>query len=305
MKKLLCILSLVLFPLLSESQIQISGYISLQHISGYAFQVTLTHYTLGDPENSGACADKDTMRIYYGDGSTDLLYRSNGKLFPPDTIPRGDSVAPCEKVSIYIGKHTFPGSRSYHIWCNTGARVVNEANIPFSVPEVMTLSNVLNLGQAGDSISFPTITNPAFGGIACTAQCYFYNMNVPKGDSLKYTLGACINCPTYWIPPGATIDSLTGQFSWCKPTQPGLFQFAAYIIVYERVLTAWNIYVPVDTMEVEFQVDVQATCPTGINEISNSGSYSIYPNPAQSVINITGADENKKQVTIYNVLGSL
>jgi len=310
MKKLLYFLLLLLLPYFSEAQIQISGYISLQHISGYTFLATLTDYTRGDPANSGACStaeDKDTMRIYYGDGSSDLLYRSNGKSFPPDTIPGGDSVAPCEKASIFVGQHTFRGSGSYHILCNTGSRLANVNNIPGSISEMMTLSNTLNLGLAGDSISFPIITNPPFGGIACTSQCYSYNMNmnVPASDSLKYSLGACINCPGYYIPSGATIDPVTGEFSWCKPIQTGLYDFAAYIIVYKRIVSSGGVvyHFAVDTMEVEFQVDVQATCPTGINEIINSSGYTIYPNPAKSVINITGADENRKQVTIYNVLG--
>jgi hypothetical protein len=307
-KKLLPILSFFLFPFFTEAQSQISGYISLQYISGTTYKVTVTDYTLGDPANDSACGtltDLDSLRLYYGDGTSDLLYRSNGNTYPPDTIPGGVSVCTCNKVNIYTSQHTFPGAGSYHIWFNGGARIANIVNMVNSTSTSMIVFNAINIGPAGDNITFPDITNTLACSFGCTAECYAFNPEVtaPAGDSISYNL-ANINAPGYFTPKNISLDSVTGSFSWCNPDSVGVYNFAMEIITYKAITVSGKTYrVPVDTEEMEFQTTIQSTCPSGINEITNSGGYTIYPNPANNVVHINGNDENSKIVTIYNIVG--
>jgi hypothetical protein len=298
----------MLISLFSQAQSQLSGYISLQYISGTTYKVTVTDYALGNPANDGACgtyADLDTLRLYYGDGTSALLYRSNGNTYPPDTIPGGVAVCTCSKVNIFTSQHTFPGTGSYHIWFNGGARIANLTNIPNSSNNDMIISNTLSLGIAGDSIAFPVITNTPLCSYGCPAECYAFSPGVtaPAGDSLSYSL-ANINALGYFIPKNVILDSVAGNLSWCNPGSVGIYNFAMKIITYKAIIVSGEKYrVPVDTEEMEFQTTIQSTCPAGINEITNSGGYTIYPNPANNIVSIKGTDENSKLVTIYNIVG--
>ena len=103
MRNLLRILALLFLPLIAAATHQVSGYIYVKHMTGLTYQVTLYNYTNGDPFTTGACgtdADRDTMRIWYGDGTSDLLIRSNGPT-DPSGYPGGATICSCRKLNIY------------------------------------------------------------------------------------------------------------------------------------------------------------------------------------------------------------
>jgi hypothetical protein len=62
--------------------------------------------------------------------------------------------------------------------------------------------------------------------------------------------------------------------------------------------------IPVDTEEVELEVEIDPTCITGINEITNKTEYTIYPNPSNGQFTLEAFGVSSKAIVeIYNMLG--
>lgn len=304
MKKLRWILLFLLLPFFSNAG-QVSGYISLKWVQGYTYQIMVTDYTNGDPQNSGYCDpyDVDTLRLYIVDNglTSVLLTRNNGT---------GDSVCSCRKVNTYQTTYTFSGPGSYRIWFDAGSRVPNINNIPNSSFQDMEIYNTL-LIQAitqGDS-TFPVITHPPVCSYGCPTQCYHFNLHAysPAGDSLSYSLGSCLPGTGYFN-PGATIND-SGTLKWCpSPKDTGLWNFAILITTYKNTIVLGNhVYVPLDTEEVELQVDVETDCTLGVNEVkSESEKVSVYPNPGNGIFQLeikNYKSEINNEIEVYNALG--
>jgi gliding motility-associated-like protein len=281
-KKLLRILPLLLLPLLASATHQVSGYITFRHMHGLTYQVTIVNYTNGDPLNGVDChvdADRDTMRIWYGDGQSDLLYRSNGSL-DQENIPGGQTICDCRKVNIYTnspdgitGGHTFPGDGSYHMWMDDQNRMANIVNIDGgnSVGVDFYLFTTINItSAASDSISSPVtlysnllsqsdiLIDPPVCDTACIGECYNYNLGAysTEGDSISYSLGNCmvsagtspVNygmvAPGYVIPSGVSVNPQTGTLTWCNintPITPAIFNFSIRIVSYKKVFVSGGI----------------------------------------------------------------
>ncbi|HTA83849.1 MAG TPA: gliding motility-associated C-terminal domain-containing protein [Bacteroidia bacterium] len=298
MKKLFRILLLTLLPLLAAATHQVSGYITFKHMHGLTYQVTLINYTNGNPITPGSCqidADRDTMRIWYGDGTSDLLVRSNGG---PDQAgyPGGQQLCECRKVNIYTnspdngitGGHTFPGAGSYHMWIDDQNRMANIMNIGNGGSSNIDfyLFTTINIGFAGDSISSPTTV---YGSTlsassinidlpvcdtACVGECYNYNLGAfsTEGDSIAYSLGDCmqsagtspvnygIKAASYFIPAGSSIDA-GGTLHWCNPQIDGIYNFSIRLVSYKHTIISGSSYqFPVDTMDAEIEIIVTGNC---------------------------------------------
>jgi hypothetical protein len=300
---------LILISFFTKAGSQVSGYISVKYVNSRTYIATIVTYSQGDPQNSGTCGsnDLDSLRINWGDGTSDIVYRSNGNIYAPDTIPGGVTVCTCNKMNIYTSRqHTFPGTGSFHIWVNAMTRVGSITNIPNSQNDGMVIYNSLVIDTLGHNVTSPTINNAPICSYGCTTQCYNFNLGaVPNGtDSLSYSLGNCQGAPGYYIPSNVSINPVTGELSWCNPDSLGAYNFSIIITTLRKVIISGTVYhITVDTMEVELQTQITNNCTEGINELSNTGSYSIYPNPAENMVTITGTDESMKQVTIYNMVG--
>jgi|GEM_PF-1960184 hypothetical protein len=313
MKKLLFILSFALLPFLSFATHQVSGYIQLRYVDGTTFQAIVVDYTNGDSVNSGVCntlADRDTIRIHWGDGTSSLVYRSNG-VIDPAGYPGGNMVCECRKVSYYSGQHTFPSIGNYRIWVDDDDRLYNIVNIPGSVSDDFYIYNTITVNSFTNVDSLPVIANVLTCANACVGHCYYFSVDasVPADDSISYKLGSCLvlggnPAPGYFIPTGAVIDPLSGVLSWCSPTAAGIYNFAILITRYSSVIIgSRTIQFPVDTTEAELQVIVEANCVIGINEVTNAEGYAIYPSPATDMVTINVADVGPKQITFYNMIG--
>lgn len=275
MRKLLRILTLLFLPLLAGATHQVSGYIKFDHISGTTYRVTLVSFTNGDSITSGNCntlADRDTMRMFWGDGTSDVLvrYNSNGPTLDHNGYPGGQGICPCRKMNLYSGVHQFPGPGSYHMWIDDADRMFNIVNIPNSGNDDFYLFTTLNISPFfGDSVSTPIITHPLVCEYACTGQCYYYNLGAYStvGDSISYSLGNCLvlggqTAPGYFIPAGASIDPVSGTLAWCNPSAPGIYNFSIRIISYKHIVVpgdppTWR---AIDTMDVELELIVSGNC---------------------------------------------
>jgi len=285
-RKLLRILILLLLPLLAEATHEVSGYISFKKISGTTYEVTVVTFTNGrpltnpDPNDNGHCsvADRDTMRLYYGYNDihgpvSELLIRTNG---PTDGqgFPGGDSLCTCRKINIYKGSssgHTFPGAGSYTMWTDDADRMDNITNMVGSGSYDFYLFTTLYIDPlAGNNVATPLITNPLTCDSACTGQCFYYNPGAysPYGDSMSYSLGNClvlggVKAPTYTIPPGVSINPITGTLTWCNPAvQGGIYNFSIRINTYKHIVIpnqppTWHISA---IQDVELEINVSGQC---------------------------------------------
>jgi len=307
MKKIRWILLFVLLPLFSNAG-QVSGYIGLKWIGGYTYQITVTDYTNGDPQNSGFCDpyDADTLRLYILDGGLQsiLLTRNNGT---------GDSVCICRKVNTYQTTYTFTGPGQYRIWFDAGPRVPNINNMVNSSFQDMLIYNTLNIQPTGSDTSFPVITNKPVCSYGCLTQCYHFNLGavLPVGDSISYSLGNCLPGMGYFIPQGATVND-SGTLKWCPTSlhDTGLWNFAIRIVTYNHVIKNGKPFqLAVDTEEVELQVDVENNCTLGVNDLKNMGNQvMVYPNPSKGVFTLAFRHpelvSGSQTMEVYNVLGA-
>ena len=158
-------------------------------------------------------------------------------------------------------------------------------NIPNSVSEDFYLFTTINIGLAGSDFSTPYITHPLACESACTGQCYYYNLGAfsAEGDSITYSLGNCMCAPSYTspveygalpadgyiLPPGSSIDPITGTLSWCQPTTYGIYNFSIRIISYKKAVTsAGSFSQAIDTMDVELEINVNSNCTTNDPKIT-------------------------------------
>lgn len=282
-KNVFLIFVLFLFPLFSKGN-QVSGYISIKWLSGYTYQATIIDYTIGNP-------NMDSVYIHWGDGPTSIwIHRSNGT---------GDTVCDSILKSIYTGVHTFPGDGTYRIWANLGYRVSNIVNMTSSASQDLFLFNTISISPFAGSVTSPSISNEPICSYGCLGHCYTFNLGaIPaNSDSLSYFLKPFASSG-YYVPANVSINPITGTLMWCNPDSMGLFSFPINMITY-KTATA------IDTQEVELQVNVQANCLTGLNELLDiTNKFTIYPNPNNGSFAIKMQYiYDKKYVEIYNMLG--
>jgi hypothetical protein len=276
---------------------QVGGYIAYTWLGGYTYQITVYDYT----NTYGTSADRDGLRVYYGDGTSDSVARMNGLpnwLIPGDNTPNGqplcnwdlNSTPPtplngARKVNIYQSIHTYLGPGNYHIWIDDQDRMASINNMINSVGTDYYMYNTLTIPITPQPyINSPLITNSPVCQYGCTGVCYTYNPgayipNLPVGadDSISYSLGSSLmlnpsdptvpEVATGYFNPGATVDQVRGTLSWCNPTQEGIYNFVILMITYQRsYLSVGGVTVksiqPIDTAELEVEVIINQTCIT-------------------------------------------
>jgi len=196
--------------------------------------MTVTTYT----KTSSLQADRDSVEIFWGDGTSEFVRRVNG-----NGTPLGNDV----KLNKYDKEHTYPGRATYTIGFADPNRVANILNVnyPNSVEVEFFLSTTLTLldPQFQGTNSSAILLQPPVD-IACVNKVFIHNPNAydPDGDSLSYELvvpkmSAQNEVPGYLFPnevsPGPlnniTLNPITGDFTWKSPRQQGEYNIAIKI----------------------------------------------------------------------------
>ncbi len=231
-----------------------AGEIHIRQIGPLTIEATIITWT----RTSSVNADRDTLTINWGDGTTESIARQNGNGLPyPNDI----------KYNIYVGQHTFAGPATYRISMtdpNRIAGIINvnppsSDNVPFHIETIYSFQDP----QFGGNNTTPYLLQPPIDN-ACVGKLFIHNPNAfdPDRDSLSYHLivplqGLSTAVPNYSYPdeiiPGSNnslqLDERTGIISWFSPQAAGEYNLA-FIVV------SWRGGVAIDTTIRDMQIFV-------------------------------------------------
>ena len=233
-KRLLSVLGFLFIVVVANATHNRAGEITYVQTGPLTIMMTVTSYT----KTSSVSADRDSIEIFWGDGSSEFVSRTNGN---------GEPLANDVKLNLYQKEHTYPGRATYTIGFADPNRVANILNVnyPNSVEVEFFLSTTFTLldPQFQGTNSSAILLQPPLDR-ACANKIFTHNPNAydPDGDSLSYELvvprsSAEDEVPGYLFPdevsPGVqnnvSLDPETGDFVWNTPKQQGEYNIAIQI----------------------------------------------------------------------------
>ena len=235
-----------------------SADMSIRRVSANVLEATLTTYAKwSSPSN---LADKDTVTISWGDGSSSIAYRVNGPDvgFPgapgPNGIPDGELLEGDFKKNVYIATHQYTSAMNgvYKISFFDFNRMDGIANIQagnsVNVPMYIEVSIDIDNMDATGSMATPVFTVPPI---------YFANLNDTlvfnpgaydaDGDLMQFSLITPLQADGQNVPSYRTLDVVcpdrafdidtdNGDITWITPCQVGIYSLAIQIREYRNGL---------------------------------------------------------------------
>ncbi len=233
-KRLLSVFGFLIVAITANATHNRAGEITYVQTGPLTIMMTVTSYT----KTSSVSADRDSIEIFWGDGSNEFVKRTNGN---------GQPLANDVQLNLYQKEHTYPGRATYTIGFADPNRVANILNVnyPNSVEVEFFLSTTFTLldPQFQGTNSSAILLQPPLDR-ACANKIFTHNPNAydPDGDSLSYELvvprsSADEEVPGYLFPdevsPGVqnkvSLDPVTGDFVWNTPKQQGEYNIAIQI----------------------------------------------------------------------------
>lgn len=214
-----------------------AGEITIRQTGDLTVEVTVTTYT----KTSSTQADRDSVKVFWGDGSSEYVFRINGE---------GTPLSNNRKLNYYVASHTYPGRATYKISMmdpnrNGGILNVNPPNsegVPFYIEATYTFLNPQFQGYNNTA----TLLQPPID-FACVGKRYIHNPNAydVDGDSLAFEFvvplqDSGVNVPNFIFPsqiePGPdnvmTLDPVTGDLVWLSPQIAGEYNIAILVKEY-------------------------------------------------------------------------
>ncbi len=219
-----------------------AGEIIYEQIGPLTIRATIKTYT----KASSVAADRDSLELFWGDGTSDILLRANNG-------GEGDVISGLDvKINCYVGEHTYSSRATYTLSFIDPNRVSdilnvnfpNSVDIPFYLETTFTLLNTQFQGLNNSVL----LLNPPLD-YACRDEIFIHNPNAfdSDGDSIGYELivpfmDVDIEVPNYQYPdaimPGIdniiSLDELTGDFVWNTPQAAGEYNIAIKISEYRN-----------------------------------------------------------------------
>ncbi len=204
-----------------------AGEITYKHAGGLQYDFILVTYT-----KDSAPADRPELVVFWGDGESDTLQRSNGN-------GNGVLVANDIKRNEYLGSHTYSAHGTYTVSMedpNRNAGIVNIPNsvqIPFAITTTLAVYPNLGVNNSPDLL-YPPIDN------GCVNVPFIHNptaSDIIDNDSLSYALIPCAGfngtpIPLWTLPAASnsiSIDPNSGELYWDSPTSAGEYNIAIEI----------------------------------------------------------------------------
>lgn len=269
MKRLVLICTLILSGFLSlHATHNIAGEITYECTGGSTYRIYVTTYT-----NSSSPADRCELLVDWGDGTEQIVPRRNGlaTICPSPGIQKDGEAVPnfsLTKKNIYWEDHTYsPGT--YIVSIKDPNRVTGIENIPNSVNVPFYLQTTLTVDPFIGCNTGPVLTTIPLDK-ACMGKCYHHNPGAydPEGDSLAFSIGPCLDTnglpiPGYQYPQmvgggNLSINSVTGDLSWCSPMIPGKYNIIIYIEEWRRLANGNRVLI--GTVLRDMSIDVEEFC---------------------------------------------
>ena len=287
-----------------------AGEILVEQI-GDCVDLTIRATVITYTKASSIAADRDSVEVFWGDGSSDWLYRVNGPL-GPGGIPSGELLPNDIKKNLYVGTHSYPGRATYTIGMTDPNRIDNILNVNFpnsvSIPfYIETVYTFLNPQFQGCN-STPTLLQPPID-FGCVGRIFKHNPNAsdPDGDSLSYHLieplqKANMVVPKYLYPNQIgsggsnelSLDPVTGELVWNTPLVSGEYNIAMIIVSYRNG-------VPIDTTIRDMQVLVN-DCDNNPPDIEALDEICVIAGDTIE-LEVTATDPDDGQKVLLSALG--
>lgn len=228
MRKYLLTITLICFTFAAFATHQRAGEITYKAISDLKYEFTIVTYTY-----TPSPADRPELQIYWGDGTAQLVPRTQ-KINYPNNISR----------NVYSGAvHTFPGQGTYVVSVEDPNRnygvlnIPNSVNVPFFIRTELVINPFLGPNNSVELLA-PPIDN------GCVNTLYLHNPAAfdVDGDSLSYKLVDCrgafgLPIPGYKLPnevdttvqTSFEMDAVTGTITWDSPILQGEYNIAFII----------------------------------------------------------------------------
>lgn len=256
-------LALLLLPLALWGTHNRAGEIRIEQVGNCAdltVRATVITYT----KASAVAADRDSLEVYWGDGTKQWIYRVNGPI-GNGGWPNGEILPNDVKRNLYVANHTYPARATYRISMLDPNRIDNilNVNFPNSVGVTFFIETVYTFlnPQFQGCNSTPALLQPPID-YGCVGRPFVHNPNAfdPDGDSLSYHLitplqSAGLPVPKYLFPTqigsggqnNLTLNPVTGDLVWQNPLVAGEYNIALIIVSYRNG-------VPLDTTIRDMQV---------------------------------------------------
>ncbi|MBX3475965.1 MAG: hypothetical protein KF754_16465, partial [Planctomycetes bacterium] len=196
------------------------------------------HVSIITHTKTSAPADRPELEIFWGDGTSDTLPRTQ-----IINIPGSDA-----QQNLYEGSHLFSGPGVYILSMEDPNRnegvlnIINSVNVPFCVKTMLVISPL-----TGGNCSVRFLNSPLQD--ACRQSLWVHNPGAfdSDGDSLSYELipcsgAGCATIPGYLYPdqvpaPANTfsMDPLTGTITWNTPQLIGEYNIAFRVREWRRL----------------------------------------------------------------------
>lgn len=218
-----------------------AGEIIYRQLNNLTYEATVITYTKIQDELGRPSVSRDSLEVFWGDGTSDKLPRSRDRELIDDNILRNE----------YKGTHTYNGPATYTISMSDPNRINEIINIKggLSVEIVFYIESelvVLNPQFYGFNNSPIILEAPVAFGVVDRPFVYNPNAFDLDGDKLVYEIVAPkqavgVDVPEYQSPneigPGNNsfeIDPNTGEIRWENPTQEGIYNVAIKITEYRE-----------------------------------------------------------------------
>lgn len=246
-------------------------YRSVPGDNPFLFEITVVTYTKTGGASSNA--DRCSLQVNFGDGTTDTVNRTNGLPGAPcdPGVGTGQGIVGVSNIqyNTYVVLHEFPGPGTYVVSMedpmrNEGVQnIPNSGNVPFYIESRITI----DVNSGGNSA--PDLTNPPIDN-ACLGLVFEHNPGAIDidGDSLVYSIvasrsygGQTIGGYSFPndISPGPnntlTINPVTGTLTWDSPQQLGEYNVAILIEEYRKNLNSGEVFKVGELMR-DIQIDV-------------------------------------------------
>ncbi len=216
-----------------------AGEISYVQLDDLTIRATITTWT----KTSSSDVDRDSLEIFWGDGTSDWIPRINGT---------GEQLPNDIKKNLYTMDHRYPGGGTYVLSMLDPNRIggilnvsfPNSVNVPFYIQTTLTLVN----SQFQGPNSSPLLLQPPID-FGCVGQVFLHNPNAfdPDNDSISYELitplqDSALEVPGYLLPDRIaagpdnllTMDKRTGTLRWASPQRAGEYNIAIAIHEWRR-----------------------------------------------------------------------